>query len=64
MLNLVAAAGGPELIQDPGIPISLREENNLKLACYLLRFKIRISFAVILGDIILANIYSLTDYRE
>jgi hypothetical protein len=46
-----AAAGQPATVANPGIAVSLRAENNLKLACYFLRYKQRASRTVAPADI-------------
>lgn len=68
MMNVpgaVAAAGAvPQQMANPGIPVAQRAENNLKLACYFLRFKERTSRAVTPADITLASVRDLREYQE
>ena len=51
-------------IPNPGIAVSLRAENNLKLACYYLRHKQKTSCTVNANDITLANVRALCDFKE
>jgi len=57
------AVGG--LVPNPGKAVSLRAENNLKLARYYLRHQKRISeWPVPLADIMLDNVHSLKGLRD
>ena len=56
--------GQPDDIPNPGMAVSLRAENNLKLMCYYLRFKERTSRVVTANDITLANIRALRHHIE
>ena len=58
-----AAAPDPR-IPNPGIAVSLRAENNLKLACYYLRHKHKTSRTVNANDITLTNVRALHDFKE
>lgn len=60
----VANAGQPGEIPNPGIPVSLRAENNLKLMCYFLRHKERTSRAVTAADVTLANVRTLREHHD
>ena len=51
-------------IPTPGVAVSLRAENNLKLACYFLRHKHKTSRTVNANDITLANVRALHDSKE
>lgn len=55
-----AAAAGPNL----GHQVSLRAENNLKLATYYLRHRDRINRATTAADITLPNIRALRELRQ
>ena len=59
-----AAAAQPAQIPNPGLAVTLRAENNLKLACYFLRYKERTSRAVTADMITLASVRELHPYRE
>ena len=56
------AAGNP--VPNPGIPVTLRAENNLKLAAYFLRHRKRVSRPVVAADITLVNVCTLRDLRN
>ena len=58
------AAGQPALIPNPGLPVQLRAELNLKLACYFLRYKDRTSRDVLAADITLPNVREFRNHRE
>ena len=51
-------------IPNPGVAVSLRAENNLKLACYFLCHKHKTSCTVNANDITLANVRALRDFKE
>ena len=51
-------------IPNPGTPISLRAENNLKLACYWLRHQVRVSRMIVVTDITLDDIRAVRNLRE
>jgi hypothetical protein len=57
------AVGQPQEIPNPGINVTLRASNNLKLMCYFLRFKERTSRPVTAADITLDNIRALRDHK-
>jgi hypothetical protein len=57
-------AGQPPTIPNPGIAITLRAENNLKLACYFLRYKKRTSRAVAPADITLESVRAYREYKK
>ena len=59
-----AVAGQPAVIPNPGIAVSLRAENNLKLACFFIRYRERTSRNVVPGDITLDNIRALKVHKE
>lgn len=63
--NDVAAIdnGGPLVVRDPGLKVSVRAENNLKEACYYLRHRIRVARPVTPVDITLANVRTIKDLR-
>ena len=62
--NPQVGAGLPATIPNPGLQVSLRAENNLKMACYYLRFKEKTSRAVTPAQITLPNVRALKDHRE
>jgi hypothetical protein len=57
-------AGQPALIPNPGITVSLRAENNLKLCCYWLRYKEKVSRAITPADILLDPIRAIRGLKE
>jgi hypothetical protein len=57
-------AGQPPMIPNPGIAVTLRAENNLKLACYFLRYKKRTSRAITAADITLESVRAFREYKE
>jgi len=59
-----AAAGGGNPIPNPGIPVSMRAEDNLQLACYWLRYQKRTSRIPTAAQITLENIRSLRELKE
>ena len=54
------AAGGPALFTNPGTTVSLRAERNLKLACYLVRHRIRVLHTTTPEDITQPNVRALS----
>lgn len=56
--------GQPATLPNPGIAVSLRAENNLKLACYYLRYKERTSRTVTPDDITLDRVRAYRDHKE
>ena len=50
-------------VSNPGTQVSLRAENNFKLAAYFLRHRARTSRAVAANDITLVNVRSVRDLR-
>ena len=61
------AAGDPgeaAVISLPGLVVSLRSERNLKLACFWLRHRRRISRVMMPADTALDNVRSLTELKE
>ena len=56
--------GQPAAIPNPGLSVSLRAENNLKLACYFIRYRGRTSRTCDPSDITLANVRSLRGHKE
>ena len=57
-------AGVPAEVPNHGLQVPLRAENNLKLACYFLRYQERTSRAVTPVDVTLVNIRKLRDLRD
>ena len=55
----VAGANQP----DPGVQVSLRAETNMKLACYFLRHRVRISRVSHAADITIANTRSVREMK-
>ena len=51
-------------IRDPGVPISLRAEENLKLMCYQIRYAERTSNTLVFADITLNSVRALRTQRE
>ncbi len=51
-------------VPNPGIPVSLVAENNLKLCCFYLRYKERTSRPVAAGDIERATVRALKDHKQ
>ena len=54
----------PQLVPDPGVPISLRAETNLKLAAYWVRHQGRISREPSAVNITLENVRKLRELRD
>ena len=50
-------------VPNPGTTVSLRAENNLKLACYYLRHRERTSRVLIITDVTLANVRAFREQR-
>lgn len=62
--NAVAiAAGGNAMINNPGTLVPLRAELNLKLTCYYLRHRVRISRVTAPGDITLPVVRRIIELR-
>ena len=59
-----AAQGEPAMIRNPGQSILARAENNLKLCCYFICHRERISRSVMADQITLANVHALHDLRD
>ena len=59
--NPNGAAGAT--MSNPGISVSLRAENNLKLACYWLRHNVRISRNCDFPDITVVTVRSIKEMR-
>ena len=57
-------AGAPGTLPNPGIPIALRAEHNMKLAAYWCRFRSKTSRATGPNDIELDPICQMRDLRE
>ena len=51
-------------IPNPGVAVSLRAENNLKLACYFLCHKHKTSRTVNANDITVANVRASRNFKE
>lgn len=62
--NAAILAGQPANIPNPGIPVSLKAENNLMLLCYFLRYKERTSREIAAADIQLEDVRALTTHKE
>ena len=64
--NPAAAPGNnaPARIPNPGIPIAMTAENNLKRMCYYVRHSKRTSRTITAADITTANVRSLIEYRR
>ena len=54
----------PQLVPDPGVPVSMRAETNLKLAAYWVRHQGRISREPIAVNITLENVRKLRELRD
>jgi hypothetical protein len=59
-----AVEGQPPTIPNPGIAVTLRAENNLKLACYFLHYKKRTSRMVTPADITLESVRMYHEYKN
>ena len=57
-------AGQPATITNPGQTVALRAENNLKMACYYLRYKQRVSRPLTAASLTLINVRGLRGLRE
>ena len=64
MQNPNAAAPPAAQIPNPGLAVTLHAENNLKLACYFLRYKEHTSRVVTADMITLASAWELCPYCE
>ena len=62
--NPNAAVGQPNNVPNHGTAVSLRAENNLKLACFFLKFRTRTSRATTAAQITLDSVRVLRDHRE
>ena len=60
---VVAAAAQPAQIPNPGIAVSLRAENNLKLMYYYVRYKLRTCTPITPDTITRVTVQALIDYR-
>jgi hypothetical protein len=58
------AAGQPAEIPNPGNAVSKRAENNLKLACFLLRHRTRISRPIDAAGVTLALVRAMRDLKQ
>lgn len=58
------AAGQPPNIPNPGIPVSLKATNNLKLVCYYLRYKARSSRVVTAAEIDAVTVRRYRDHKD
>jgi hypothetical protein len=56
--------GAPGMIPNPGIPVSLRAETNLKLASFWLRHQAKVSRTVAAADIMLAAVRLLRELKD
>lgn len=54
----------PQLVPDPGVPVSMRAENNLKLAAYWVRHQRRVSREPVAVNITLDNVRHLRELRD
>jgi hypothetical protein len=59
-----AVAGQPAIISNPGHVVPLRAENNLKIACYFLRYKQRVSRPLLAAHLTLANVRALKGLKD
>jgi hypothetical protein len=59
IVNPNAVGANPTYIANPGVQVSLRAETNLKLACYYLWYRDRISRTAASVDITLPNLRAL-----
>ena len=62
--QIATAAAQPSHISNPGVVVSNRAEDNLKLACYFLRHQERISRTVTPADIQMPALKRLARFRE
>lgn len=58
------APNAPATIPDPGIPVSLAAENNLKMAAFWLRHQVRVQRNPTPAEITLVNIRTLRELRD
>ncbi|KAL3934951.1 MAG: hypothetical protein SGARI_003168 [Bacillariaceae sp.] len=58
------APGQPARIPNPGFAVSMRTEENLKLACFYIRMRDRVSRPVTAADIDLATVRAMTEQRK
>ena len=64
MIPQPGGAAGAAAIQNPGVPVNLRAESNLKLLSFYLRHQVRISRGVTVANITLESIRSTRELRE
>ena len=57
-------AGQPATITNPGQTVPLRAENNLKMACYYLRYKQRVSRPLTAASLTLINVRGMRGLKE
>ena len=62
--GMIHAAGGRPAVPDHGEMISLRAENNIKLACFWLRHRIRVVRTTTVAEVTMANIRMVQDLRD
>ena len=62
--TIAAALAAPNLIPNTGLTVSLRAENNLKLMCYFLNFRERVSTPATPPEITLAAVRAMKGQRE
>ena len=62
--NPAPGARQPQNIPNPGIPVALHAENNLKLACYFLRHQIRIQRPAQAALITIPSVRALKPIKE
>jgi hypothetical protein len=62
--NPNAAAGQPAVIPNPGIPVTLRAENNLKLGCYLSQYNAKVSREVTPATLTLVSVRGVRSLKE
>jgi hypothetical protein len=62
--NPNAGANQPGLIPNPGVPVPLRAENNLKLCCYYTRYMVKVSRAVTPNMITLEAVRAVRNLKE
>jgi hypothetical protein len=62
--GMLEPVGGRPSLPDHGEMVSLRAENNIKLACFWLRHRIRVGRTTAIGDVTLARVREVRDLRD
>ena len=62
--GMIAAVGNAPALPDHGETVSLRAENNIKLACFWLRHCIRVGRTMTVADVTLANVRLIRESRD